>query len=93
MKFELSRPYTFENKEYKSIELNLDALNGSDMESAAEQAEVLLGNGSKTFAKGQAMFLLCTMAKAAGLPVEFFSGLPAKDYLKLKGEVNSFLFL
>lgn len=92
MKFVFEKPYTFEGKEYSEVILDLDGMKAEDTEAAAEQAELMVGQ-NKSFARGQASFLVCVMAKASKLPVEFFKGLPAREYLRLKGQVNAFLFL
>lgn len=45
MEYEFSKPYKFEDKEYSKIELNLDVLRGSDIESAMIQVEDLTKAG------------------------------------------------
>lgn len=47
MKYEFSTQYKFEDKAYSEIELNLDGLRGSDIESAMIQVEDLTKAGQR----------------------------------------------
>ncbi len=87
MKYKFSKPYKFEDKEYSEIELDLDGLKGSDIESAMIQVEDLTKTGQRIPTAASWKFLA---AKATKLPVEFFTNLPARDWLKLSGMVSPF---
>ena len=89
MKYEFSKPFTFEGKEYKEIELDYDGLDGSDVEAVLTQIEIAVRRNPKGFPVSSTWKFYA--ARAGKLPVEFFTKLPAKEYLKLSRMTNSFL--
>lgn len=89
MKYEFSHPYSFEGKEYKEIELNFDGMNGTDVEAVLMQIEIAIKNNPQSFPVSTTWKFYA--ARAGKLPIEFFTKLPAKEYLKLSGITNSFL--
>lgn len=89
MKHEFQKPYTFEDKEYTEINLDLDGLTGRDI---SEAKKVWTSEGG--FAVIPAVdsdFCAAVAARAAKLPLEFFLGLPAKEYTKITQAVSNFL--
>lgn len=87
MKYKFSKPYKFEDKEYSEIELDLEGVNGPDIESAFLQVEDLTRTGQRIPLAAGWKFLA---AKASKLPVEFFTNLPGRDWLKLSRIVSPF---
>lgn len=88
-KVEFSRPYSFEGKEYKEVELDLDSLTGKDFNDTLRQLK-----GGGWFAPMPAAdpeFCMHFAAKAAKLPLEFFEGLPAGAYGQTVQKVSNFL--
>ncbi len=87
MKHTFKTPYEFEGKEYSEIELDLDGLRGPDLEAIWLQIEDLTKSGQRVPLASSWKFIA---AKAAKLPVDFFTYLPAREYLKLSGIVSPF---
>lgn len=85
MKFE--KPYVFEGKEYKEIDLSGIADITSMNESEAENKLVRAGF---TITETSALYLYsCIIASmVTGLPEDFFTGLPFEEVLKLRVAVN-----
>lgn len=86
-----NRPYTFEDREYKDIDLSgLDNLKASDM---IEANKVLDRSGSFSFLPEMSLQYACIIAaKATKLPIEFFNGLHPREAVKVKNKVVSFFF-
>lgn len=89
MKYILSKEYEFEGQKYTELELDLDILTGKDV-SAAKREWARLGNFSP-LVSADIDFCAFLAAKATKLPIEFMSGLPAKDYCGVAQEVSNFL--
>lgn len=89
MKFTFSKPYTFEGQEYTEIDCDLEGLTGKDV-SAAKRDWSSQGNFSAVIT-ADLEFCSYVAAKAAKLPIEFFEGLPAKDYCRISTAVSNFL--
>lgn len=89
MKYVLSKEYEFEGQKYTEIEIDLGMLTGRDV-SAAKREWARVGNFSPLMAS-DTDFCVFLAAKAAKLPIEFMSGLPAKDYCGIAQEVSNFL--
>lgn len=89
MKHVFSKPFEFEGKEYKEIDIKLDALTGRDI-SVAKREWAGDGNFSPVPASDQD-FCVAVAAKASKLPIEFFYALPAREYTKLTQAVSNFL--
>lgn len=84
------RPYNFEGKEYKEIDLSgIKNLSTKDLIDADKQfsatGQVALMNEITT---GYACIIA---SKGTGLPIEFFENLPAYEGLKVKNKVMGFL--
>ncbi len=90
MDIKLSKPYTFEGKEYTELKLDFDVLTGRDMIIA--EAEVRVIADPAPVAELSKSYLAVMAAKAARVPVDLILGLPAKDFSKVTIEVQNFLF-
>lgn len=89
MKFVFEKPYEFEGKEYKEIELDLDSLKGSDI-AAVKQQFTTAGNFA-AIPSADSEFCALLGARVANLPIEFFQQMPAKTYCKITQEISNFL--
>lgn len=87
----LSKPYHFEDKTYKELDLSgLDDLTAEDMIAADKY---LTRNGNVTVMPEMSLEYACFIAsKATDLPVEFFRRLPPKDAIKIKNRVTNFFY-
>lgn len=93
MKITLSKPYSFEGKEYTELEINFDNLTGREV-SQAKKDFIRSGN----FYGGNILqtdmdFCVYLAAKAVDQPIEFMEGLPAKDYLTVSTLAAGFLLV
>ncbi len=83
------KPFTFEGKEYDSVDLSgLENLTGADMQ---EVEQILRARGISSFhtdfsAEGSLLYA----ARAAKLPIEFFTALPLREARKVKVRVANF---
>lgn len=91
MKYVFAKPYTFEEKEYKEIDLDLDSLKGADI--AAAKKKFTQGGNFSAVPAADSEFCAMLGAQVAKLPIEFFQGLPAKEYVKLTQEISNFLLV
>ena len=89
MKYEFSKPYKFEGKEYKTIEIPLEEMTGADF-AACKRSWAKEGNFSALPAM-DSEFAARVAAKLAKQPVEFFEAMPAGDYCKITQAVSNFL--
>lgn len=89
MKHIFKKPYMFDGTEYTELEIPLDDLTGQDL-SAAKREWAAAGNFSPV-PISDADFCATVAAKACKLQVEFFYGLPAREYSKLTLAVSNFL--
>ncbi|MBS7328953.1 MAG: phage tail assembly protein [Oxalobacter sp.] len=90
-KYTFSKPYTFEGKEYKELEFDLEELKGSDISAAKKEM-----NGEGIFTPVMATdcdFCAILLARLIKQPREFFSAMPAKDFERLTRLVSGFLAL
>lgn len=85
------KPYHFEGKEHKSIDLSgLDNLTAENMIAADKY---LASNGVFTPMPEMNMeYTLYIASVATGLPIEFFRRLPPKDAIKVKNRVTNFFY-
>ena len=84
---QLEKPYFFEGKEYREIDLNGVADLNSMQESAAENR--IAREGFVVTETSFNYLYACVVASmATGLPEEFFMGLPVCEAVKLKNAVN-----
>ena len=81
------KPYSFEGKSYKDIDLSkigdLTSLNESEAENRMAREGIISPDNTANY------FYSCILASmATGQPEEFFTGLPFKEILRLKLAVN-----
>ena len=83
----LEKPYSFDGKEYKEIDLNGIADLSSMHDSAAENR--MAREGFMVTETSFNYLYACVIASmAAKLPEDFFTGLPLYETVKLKNAVN-----
>jgi hypothetical protein len=90
MKVVFKKPFNFEGKEYKEIDLsNIESLATKDL---IESDKIFNNSGQVALMNEMATGYTCILAsKATNLPIEFFENLPAKEGLKVKNKVMGFL--
>lgn len=88
-KVELSKPYSFEGKEYTKLELDFDSLTGQDVINAEKEVRAL-GDRSPV-AEFSKTYQAVMAAKAAKVPVDLIMKLPAKDFTRITILVQDFL--
>lgn len=87
-----SKPYLFEKKEYTELDLTcLEDLRAADMIALEKQYD-RNAPGINVMPEVKVEYAVMMAARAAKLPVEFFTGLPPKDAMKVKNRVMGFLF-
>lgn len=85
----LRKPFTFEDKSYTEIRMDVEALTGQDMIDAETEARAmgvraLMLETSKAY---QAILA----ARAAGVSSDLINALPAKEFSRITGEMQGFL--
>jgi hypothetical protein len=90
MEIKFGKIHTFEGKEYSGLVIDLDGLSGKSLVDASKEAR-MLGDVSPV-QELSPTYLAVVAAKAAGVPVDMILSLPAKDFTKVKTEVQNFLF-
>ena len=89
MKIIFKKPYKFDDKEYKWVELDLDGLRGRDITDAYRQYAAA-GNFSPMIATDP-NFCFRIAAMASAQPFEFYDDLPAADFMYVVQTVQNFL--
>lgn len=83
------KPFTFEGKEFSSIDLELDELKGRDITDVQRQ---YTAEGNFSAAPATDPEYCKRIASLAGKqPLEFFEELPASDFIKVTTSVQNFL--
>lgn len=84
------KPYQFEGKEYKEIDLSgIDDLSGDDL---IETEKIFSSSGGFSMVPELSpLYAFIIASRATKQPVEFFSRLPIKDGLAVKNAVVGFL--
>lgn len=89
--FKFSKPVEFDGEKVESINLDLDSLTGQDMMMIERQFLSLSrenqANLMKEFSKE---YQILIAARAAKLPVEFFSSIGARDFSGITIHVQNF---
>lgn len=86
------KPYLFEGKEYMELDLSvLEDMTAADM-IAIENKYDRKHPGLNVMPEVKVGYAMMMAARAAGLPIEFFDGLPQKEAMKVKNRVMGFLF-
>lgn len=92
MVIKFKKPYRFEGKEYNEVDLSgLDNLNASDMIAVNKYMQRTTA-GIDVMPEVSLEYACVLASKAAKLPIEFFTGLPPKEAMKVKNRVMGFLF-
>lgn len=86
----LSKPFSFEGKEYTELVLDLDSLTGNDMINAAKESRVI--GDTSAVPEMSKTYLVVLAARAAKVPVDMLLALPGKDFSKVTIRVQDFLF-
>ena len=89
MKHVFSKPYEFEGKQYKEIDIDLDTLKGSDV--SAVKTQFSAAGKFAPVPTTDIDFCVMLAARVAKQPIEFFNDLPAKDYCAVAQGVSNFL--
>jgi len=86
-----SKPYSFEKKSYAGIDLSgMEQLSAKDM---IEAEKYLSKKGIISPIPEMTMEYVGFIAnRATGQPIEFFTGLPPKDAIKVKNKVSGFFY-
>jgi hypothetical protein len=91
MYVKFKNPYNFEGAEHDGVDLNLDELTGNDLEKAQELVSATRKSGGSNVPEFNKAYCSQVAALAAKKPVEFFRGLPVREYVKVTFEVQNFL--
>lgn len=85
-----TKPYKFEGKEHKEIDLS--GLADLDGNALLEADQVMAANNAVSLVPEMTLtYNFALAAKVTEQPLEFFFGLPIKDALKVKSTVMTFL--
>jgi hypothetical protein len=85
----LSKPFTFEEKEYTEIKLDLESLTGRDLISAEAEARIIAG--PSPVSELSKPYNAVVAAKAAKVPIDMILDLPAKEFTIVTMSVQDFL--
>lgn len=92
MVIKFKKPYRFEGKEYTELDLSgMDDLTGADM-IAVNKIMQRSSGGIDVMPEVSVEYAFYFAARAAKLPVEFFTNLPPRESMKVKNRVMGFLF-
>jgi len=86
----LSKPYSYDGKDYEEINLDFDILTGNDLIKAEAEARII--GGPMPVPELSKQYQAVIAAKAARVHVDMITGLPAKDFSKITVMVQDFLF-
>jgi hypothetical protein len=88
---QFSKPYTFEDEVYTDVDLSgIEDITASDMIAAQK---VISKGGTVELLPEMSLQYACVIAsRVTKRPIEFFTGLPAKEAMKLKNLVTGFIF-
>ena len=90
MKIIFNKPFNFEGKEYK--EVNLSGMNDLTTKDLLDADKQFNASGQMSLMNEMTTGYACIIAsKSTKLPIEFFENLPANEGLKVKNTVMSFL--
>ena len=89
MFYKLSKTYEFEGKSYDELTIDIESLSGSDI-SAVKRDFTAMGGFAAVLTLDYD-FCIMLVARAMKQPLEFFKGLPAKDYCALAQATANFL--
>lgn len=85
------KPYTFEEETFTEIDLSgIENITAADM--IATQKQMAKGGSVDVLPEMSVQYACIIAARITGRPIEFFTGLPAKEAIKLKNVVSGFIF-
>lgn len=86
-----SNPYTFEDETVTEVDLSgIENLTAADM--IAVQKQMTKGGTVDALPEMSLQYACIVAARVTKRPVEFFTGLPAREAIKLKNKVTGFIF-
>jgi hypothetical protein len=86
-----SKPYTFDNKEYKEVDLS--AVENLSTKDLAQADTIFTMSGQVAAMNEMSIGYACIVASlATKLPIEFYEGLPGKDGIKVKNVIANFFY-
>lgn len=86
-----AKPYTFEEETFSEVDLSrLENITAADM--IAAQKQMSKGGTVNILPEMSLQFACIIAARISDKPIEFFTGLPAKEAMKLKNMVSGFIF-
>lgn len=89
-KVKFSKPYKFENEEYKELDLyGLKNLTGNDL-AVIEKMYIAAGGSTSVNPEKTWMYALFAAEKVTDVPVSFFVDLPARECMKIRNLVKNF---
>lgn len=97
MKFTFAKPYKFEGQEYTELDVNYEDLSAQDIITVQKKYKNLL-KGKEQYLSGNLMaltgdtdFIIFVLANITSMPLEFFKGLPYREFGKMYSELAGFL--
>lgn len=94
-----SKEYTFEGKKYNEIELDLENITGQDLinykntyrKNTQNRVDNVLARNIATMTMDTDFLLILASDRSnPKVPLEFFTSLPAKDFMKVMNELSAF---
>lgn len=85
----LSKPFTYEEKEYKEIKLDLHGITGMDLIDAETEARAM--GEQMVVLEYSRIYLAIVASKAAKVKTNLITSLPATDFLEVTLETQNFL--
>ena len=86
------KPYTFEEETFTEIDLSgLENITAADM--IATQKQMTKGGTVDMLPEMSLQYACIIAARITGKPIEFFTGLPAREAVKLKNVVSGFIYV
>ena len=87
------KPYKFGGQEYTEVDLSgLEDVTAGMLENVGKIAAKKNPGMNPALQEMSLTFCTCLAQRVAKLPLEFFTGLPAKEAIKLKAMVTNFLY-
>ena len=88
-----AKPYKFGGQEYTEVDLSgLEDVTAGVLESVGKITAKKNPGMNPALQEMSLTFCTCLAQRVAKLPLEFFTGLPAKEAIKLKAMVTNFLY-
>ena len=88
-----AKPYKFGGQEYTEVDLSgLEDVTAGVLENVGKIAAKKNPGMNPALQEMSLTFCTCLAQRVAKLPLEFFTGLPAKEAIKLKTMVTGFLY-